>query len=404
MGTLPLEGIRVIDLSHSWAAPHCARLLADCGAEVIKVEYIRRLCLLRGAQRRREVYDSHPGWLQVNRNKYGITLDLGDEHERKVFYALIKGADVVVHNARTGVPAKRGFAYDDLVAIKRDIIVLSMTAFGTSGPYGAYAGYGAVMEGIGGLQCLTAYERNGRPMRIKEVDVTNGLAGASAVMTAVLHRERTGEGQYIDLSQLEAATHALIGEHLLEFALNGARTLPLGNRHRQFAPQGCYRCAGEDKWITLTVRSEEEWERFCSVLGHPEWSADPRYATAAARQAHHDELDGAIRQWTMPQTAYEVMEVLQRNGIAAGAVLDVEELRNDVHLAERGYFVREADEPKQYFMGMPFRLSGGESRLPRRGPRLGQHNEYVRSEVLNLPKETIRPIHDEDIRMAFDPE
>ena len=403
-GSLPLQGMRVIDLSHSWAAPHCTRILADYGAEVIKVEYIRRLCLLRGARKESEVYNRHPGWLQVNRNKYSITLDLKADEDREVLRDLIRTCDVLVENARTGVMDKLGFGYGDVKRMKNDVIMLSMSAFGNTGPYASYAGYGAVFEALGGIQGLTAYDRSSKPCRIKEMDVINGLAGACAVMTALWYRQRTGMGQHIDLSQLEASTHATIGEHLLEYMLNGTQTLPLGNRHRTFAPQGCYPCEGEDKWVVITIRSDQAWERFCEVVEHPEWISDARFATHEARIENHDLLDQMIGEWTRRRTHYEAMHALQDVGLPAAAVLDVSEIGQDPHLKERGYFVNRVGGPGERFMGMPFKLSKGEGRIRWRGPNLGEHNTYVFCELLKRSSDEIKPFRKEDIGTAFDPE
>lgn len=401
---LPLKGVRIVDLSHSWAAPHCARILADFGAEVIKVEYIRRLCLLRGARKESQIYNNHPGWLQVNRNKYSITLDLNDDGDREVLIDLIRTSDVLIENSRTGVMDKIGFGYADVIKIKKDLIFLSMSSFGNTGPYAYYSGYGAVFEAVGGIHNLTAYDRESRPCRIKEMDVTNGSAGASAVMTALLYRKRTGQGQYIDLSQLEASTHATIGEHLLEYAMNSHQTLPLGNRHWKFAPQGCYRCKGDDKWIVLTVRSEDEWEKFCDVLDHPEWKKDRRFTSMSDRIANHDDLDCLIKEWTRERNHFEVMGLLQENNIPAGAVLDVEELGKNRHLQERGYFVHEEGGSHMLFMGMPFVLSRGAGKVRRCGPNLGQHNEYVLCDLLGRSKEEVKPLKNDEMNTAFDME
>jgi crotonobetainyl-CoA:carnitine CoA-transferase CaiB-like acyl-CoA transferase len=399
-----LKGLRVIDFSHSWAAPHCARIFADFGAEVIKVEYVRRLCLLRGGRKEDRSYDKHPGWLQVNRNKLAITLDLDIEKDREAFRDLIKTSDVIIENSRTGVMENLGFGYDELIKIKKDLMVLSMSAFGNTGPYSSYAGYGAVFEAVGGIQSLTAYEKSGKPTRIKELDITNGLVGACAVMTALLYRQKTGEGQHIDLSQLEGATHTLIGEHLLEYIMNGTRSLPIGNRHRIYAPQGCYRCKGDDKWVTITVRSEKEWQNFCHILEHPEWISDPRFVTAEERMQNHDVLDSMIGEWTINHTHYYVMNIMQGSGIPSGAVLSTEEIVSNGHLKDRDYFIHEEGDSGGLFMGMPFKLSGGAGRIQWHGPALGKHNEYVLCGLLGRSKEEAKPVHYDDIRTAFDPE
>ena len=403
MGKQALHGIRIIDLSHSWAGPHCSRILADFGAEVIKVEYVRRLCLLRGGRKEDKAYDKHVAWFQVNRNKYSVTLDLKIAKDREILTDLIKTSDVLVENSRTGVMHRLGFGYEDVSKIKEDIIMLSMAAFGNSGPYAFYAGYGAVMEGVGGIQNLTAYEKGGGPHRVKELDITNGMAGACAVMNALLYRQRTGKGQHIDLSQMEAATHSLIGEHLLEFCMTGTQTLPTGNRHWKYAPQGCYRCKGDDKWVTLTVRCESEWQNLCRVLDHPEWVADSCFHTPEARRKNHDRLDRIIEEWTIEHSHHQAMEILQGYGIPAGAVLDVNELVGDSHLQKRGYFVAEEGETEKKFMGMPFKLSKSPGTLRWRGPDLGSHNEHVFCKLLGRSAEEVKAFQEEEVGTAFDP-
>jgi len=400
----PLAGIRIIDLSHSWAAPHCARILGDYGAEVIKVEYPRRLCLIRGTRTDDKIYDRHPGWLQVNRNKLSITLDLSIEQDSQILRELVEISDVFIENSRPGVLEKLGFGYQNLVKIKPDLIVLSMSAFGSSGPFASYAGYGAVFEAVGGIQSLTAYEPDGKPMRVREMDVTNGLAGVCAVLTALMHRQKTGQGQFIDLSQLETSIHASIGEHLLERVVNRRQTQPRGNRHRKYAPQGCYRCKGDDRWVAITVRSEEEWRRFCEVLGHPEWTADPRFTTREQRHKNHDQLDLLIEGWTAAIGHYDAMHTLQAAGIASAAVLNTAEIHNDPHLKQRAYFTNDAQGTGKFFMGVPFKLSTAVGRVRRAGPGLGQHNEYVFCKLLGRSKNTVTPITEDQIGTAFDVE
>lgn len=401
---MPLHGVRVIDFSHSWAAPHSARILADFGAEVVKVEYVRRLCLLRGARKDEQMYDRHPGWLQVNRNKFSVTLDLNIEEDREALRGLIGISDVFIENSRPGVLKRLGFGYDDAFELKPDIIYLSMSAFGNSGPYASYAGYGAVFEGLGGIQSYTAYDKSSKPFRIKEIDVVNGVAGACAVLTALMYRQRTGKGQHIDLSQLEAATHTLIGEHLLEFIMNRGQALPLGNRSRYFAPQGCYPCKGDDQWITLTIRSESEWITFCQLSGHFEWITDPRFKTAKLRMQYHDELDGMVEAWTVQYTHIELMQILQASGIPAGAVLNTEEICKDSHLDARNYFVDNVDNSGKRFMGFPFRFTRDRNTIVRGGPGLGQHNEFILSRLLGRDTSQTGPMRPDEIKTAFDPD
>lgn len=401
---LPLHGIRVIDLSHSWAAPHCTRLLADYGAEVIKVEYVRRLCILRGAARGDAAYERQPGWLQVNRGKLSITLDLDIARDRDVLRDLVRVSGVLVENSRTGVLERLGLGYAALAAIRPDLVMLSMSAFGNTGRWATRAGYGAVFEALSGVMSLTAHDREAKPARIKELDTMNGVVGACAVMTALFHRARTGQGQHIDLSQLEATTHATAGEHLLEASANGRQTLPLGNRHPRYAPQGCYRCAGVDRWLAITVRSDDEWRRFCAAVDHAEWAADPRFATAASRRRHHDDLDRSIASWTAARDHLDAMHALQGVGIAAAAVLDPREVCADPHLRARRTFVVPEHGSDMPYLRPPIRLSAADAAIRRPGPRLGEHDTSVRREILGYPNPEVATIEPENVGLAYDPE
>ena len=404
MGNPSLEGIRVLDLTHEWSGPHCTRILADFGAEVIRVECLQRLCMFRGARTDNRHYNHQPPWHQMNRNKYSITLDLKDEYGRGVFADLVRNSDVLVENGRTGVMERLGFSYENVAKINAEIIMVSMAAFGNTGPHASYPAYGAALEVMSGIQNLTAYGKGEKPQRFKEMDVINGIGGACAILTALLYRQKTGEGQHVDLSQMEFPTHVLGGEHFLEYTMNGSHMPPQGNRHRRYAPQGCYRCRGDDKWVTLTIRSDVEWERFCQALGHPEWQSDSRFNTVTARMAHHDKLDGLIEEWTADRNHCDVMQVLQGHAIPSGAVLDTPDLSSNEHLGERGYFIEGVAGSDKAFPGMPFRLSEGAGSISRPGPDLGQHNEFVLCELLGRSKDEVKPIDEDDIRTAYESE
>lgn len=398
-----LNGVRVIDLTHSWAGPHGTRILADYGADVIRIEYVQRLCMCRGGRTDEQRYDKWAMWDQVNRAKKSLTLDLRDECHRAVFLDLVTVADILFDNARGGVLERVGLGYEDLKKIKPDIIMVSMSAYGKTGPDAALAGYGGTLEALGGIQNLTGYSPDGKPVRVKEVDVTNGVSGACAALTALFHKRRTGEGQWVDLSQLESAMHATIGEHLLQFAMNGSHKPIMGNRHARFAPHGCYACAGEDRWLTIVVRSDDEWSVFCDALGHAEWETDERFATAAARRRNHDELDRLVGEWTAQQDRDEAMRLLQERGVAAGAVNTVEDLARDEHLAARGFFVRATDGSPGLFPGFPARLSVTPAEIRAQGPKLGEHNDEVIRGLLGRPKEDVPTFTEQDIGTAIDP-
>lgn len=405
MANLPLTGIRVIDLGHEWSCPHTARTLADFGAEVLKIEYLKRLDFMRGHDTQNKTYDRQVSFWQVHRNKKSITLDLKDPEQKAIFEDLVKISDVVLENSRPGVMDRLGLGYNNLKHLNPRIILVSMSAFGRTGPDAAYSGYGGSIEAISGIQSLTGYGSNEPPRRIKEMDVTNGIAGACATMTALLHRQFTNEGEWIDLSEVESATHALIGEHLMEFAVNANYTQPTGNRHPYHAPQGCYRSLGEDKWLVLSVTSEEQWQALCKAVGHPDWATDSRFATQQDRQDHHDALDALIETWTMQHDVMEATQLLQNVGIAAGPVLDMADLCENIHLEERAYFqtpTKSIDQGR--FPGFPFRLSKGDGLLQHRAPDLGDANHYAICELLGRSEDQIPEIVETELRTSVDSE
>jgi crotonobetainyl-CoA:carnitine CoA-transferase CaiB-like acyl-CoA transferase len=399
--SLPLSGVRVVDFTHGWAGPHATRMLADFGAEVIKIENPRRMDFIRGGRKENQAYNRQPAWLQLNRNKLSVALDLRDAKRVEVVKDLVRISDVVVESSRAGVMQRLGLGYDDLRSIRPDIIMLSMSGFGQTGPEAKYAAYGGSLEPLSGIQALTGYSEGERPARIREIDVTNGLVGACAVLTALYHRQRTGRGQFLDLSQLEACTVALSGAHLLEYEMNGSQPPRRGNRHRSYAPQGCYRCRGDDKWITLVIRTEQEWRALCETIGRPELIGDERFTGPVARTQNHDLLDQLIEGWTAGRDNMEAMRVLQQSGVCAGAVLDVADLAADPHLQERSYFQSPPSSASQRFPGSPFKSSGTPGVI-RPGPRLGEHNQYVLGELLGLPAEDAALLPEDQIGTEYD--
>ena len=374
-GHQPLAGLRILDMTHSWAGPHATRRLADYGAEVIRVEYPKRLCMFRGGKTENRVYDDFPGWIHLNRNKRSIALDLAKAEDAEVLRDLVREADVFVENARPGVMDRLGFGYDQLRQSRSDIIMVSMSAFGATGPLSGYVGYGATLETVGGIQSLTSYE-DGPPQRIREMDVINGVAAAGAILTALVHRDRTGKGQHVDLSQLEASSHALVGQHFLEQALTGDVQVRRGNHDPAIGLDGCYPCAGEDRWVTITVDGDDEWGRFCEATGHADWRSDARFASADARRAHRAELDALVADWTRQRTPGEAMEALQAQRVRAGAVHDAADVARDPHLRDRSYFVRGVEGSDKEFLGTPFRFDGQGGRVWRRGPRLDDYTVW----------------------------
>lgn len=364
--TPALAGCRVLDFTHDWAGPHAARLLADFGADVIKIEFPGRLDGMRGAYPER--VNGFPRFWQLHRNKQSLTLDLKQPDDRALCHQLVRETDVVLENGRPGVMARLGMDYDTLRGLKPDIILVSMSAFGASGPYQGYAGYGGTLEAICGAQSLTAYANGETPFRVREMDVINGIFGASAVMSALLQRDQTGEGEHVDLSENETSVWTL-GAILAGLPDTHTQPAALGNRHPHHAPQGCYPCEGDDRWLTVCIRDDAEWARLATLIGPI--AQRPAWATVAGRRADHDAIDAVITNWTRTQDSLVLMMDLQALDLAAGTVMHAADLHASPHLKAREWFLPEG---RLTLPGFPFHFRQAGGRLRHRGPDLGADN------------------------------
>jgi crotonobetainyl-CoA:carnitine CoA-transferase CaiB-like acyl-CoA transferase len=339
---LPLAGVRVLDLSWVMAGPVATSMLADLGAEVIKVEAIQVLDRWRGAATLGTSglgnWELSPNFNTLNRNKFGITLNLGEPRGAAIFRSLLQSCDILAENFTPRVMHNFGLDFDRLTEVKPDLIMLSMPGFGLTGPWRDFVSFAFPTEEMSGIVQLTGY-RDGPPqiMGHGSCDALAGLNGAIALLLALEQRRRTGRGQHIDLSQMEACT-SLIGEVILDYSMNGRIGGRQGNAHAAMAPHGVYRCRGEDRWVALAVRSNAEWERFGAVLGSPAWVHEERFKTVAGRLQHRAELDERITDWTGAQCCERVMEQLQKAGIPASAVFHAGDLLQNAHLRERGFF------------------------------------------------------------------
>jgi crotonobetainyl-CoA:carnitine CoA-transferase CaiB-like acyl-CoA transferase len=367
-GSGPLAGLRVLDFSHDWAGPHAARVFADYGAEVIKIEYPKHLDSMRGG--RKKTINGFPRFWQLHRGKNSVTLDLKRKDHLEFAQRLVKDTDLLLENCRAGVMERLGLGYEALRKIKPDIVMVSMSAFGATGPYSKWAGYGGTIEAFSGLQALTAYDEQSPRYRVREVDVLNGIFGLSAALTGLYHRQLTGEGQFVEVSETET-TCWLIGEFFAAASASGTEPAVHGNRHPHYAPQGCYACAGEDRWLTISITGDQQWRDFARVIGGEALARDPQYASVEDRRPHHDHLDQLIQAWAVQQDRNEAMQVLQRAGVAAGPVFSSRDLANDAHLIERNW-VQSAEGVR--FPGFPFQMHRGGASVRSKGPDLGQHN------------------------------
>jgi len=393
-----LDGVRVVEFSSAMAGPWIGRLMAHCGADVIRVESkkhpdVVRLYVPPRAPEMGTQPQLSPWFTDWNAGKRFVALDLSRPKAVELAKRLVGTCDVVIENYSAGVMEKLGLGYAALKQIKPDIIMLSTSGYGDSGPYRRYVTWGPNIEALAGLATLSGFpERECTMTQYAYPDVLSALHGLVAVMCALLHRSRTARGQYVNVSQYEA-TVAAFGHVLLEYLGNGREPRRPGTRSLHAAPHGCYRCKGEDAWCAITVSTDDEWKRFCAVAGRPQWRHDPGFATRAARLANADDLDKRIEEWTVERPAYDVMIALQEAGIAAGVVQNVEDqLRRDRQLAARGFFEKVPHLVKGEVIaaGIPLGLTGTPGRSGRAGAAVGQDNDAVFGELLGMSRQEIQ--------------
>ena len=419
----PLTGVRIVEHGQLLAVPFAARLLADLGAEVIKVESAVRL----DTHRQTTYPDNEPGerfwdrggtFYSENRGKLGMTLDLRHPDAVAVFRDLVRVSDVVMENFTPRVMRAFSLDYEALREVRPDLIMLSSTGYGHTGPWANHRAVGPTTEAASGLAAVTGYP-GGAPVMpdIPYTDYVAAEQGVLAILLALYRRRRTGRGGYIDLSQVEAQA-ATAGELFLDAAANGTSGAPRGNRHPSMAPHGFFPCGGkrteadaepqsvpargdnahtEDRWIAIAVSSDAEWQGLQAAMGDPAWGADPRYATVTGRLEHAGELEERLSEWTCAYESHALMHLLQAHGVPAGAVLDGRDLVTNEHLRARGFFEwaehppETGIEPKPY-PGVPWRFSASDRGARRPAPALGEHNEHVLREVLGYSTEQVAAI------------
>lgn len=394
--SLPLEGVRVVDLSMGWAGPNATRHLADLGADVIKIEACQYPDWWRGVDNRpvvfeKVLYEKSPFFMVLNRNKRGVTLDLTTRDGVRLVKQLIEHADIVVENYSAGVLPKLGLDYDALRAVNDGIIMVSMPAFAADGKRRECRAYGSTLEQASGLPSVSG-SPDGPPAmnHIAYGDSIGGLNAASALLIALLHRRRTGQGQRIDLSQVECML-PMLAPWIIEQSANGAVAPRLGTRHRAHVPHGCFRCLGEDEWVLIAVTNDRQWAALCESIGRKDFEVDRSLATAAGRREREAEIEQAIECWTRTLTADEAMLLLQKSGVPAGVARAPYDLLQDPHLCARGFWAW-IDHP---FIGIhpqpapAYRDTGAPYPCPRHAPTLGQHNQEVLAGLLDVPQAEI---------------
>jgi crotonobetainyl-CoA:carnitine CoA-transferase CaiB-like acyl-CoA transferase len=402
----------VLELAEIWAGPYCGALLGDLGAEVIKVESIQRIG--RGQVRPRQGSPGYPNnepgerpWNRsanfnaLSRNKLGITLDLTTPRGVETFGELVATSDAVFCNYAFGVMDSFGLGYDAMRAMRPDLIVMQMPGFGNTGPYKRYRSMGMSIDAISGHSALRGYPDLDLThlSLVHHPDAVGGVTAAFAICAALHYRARTGKGQFIDMSQSEAFMPHL-GELVLEFGMTGRVRERRGNDHPEMAPHGCYPCLGDDKWVTIAVRSDEEWRELCQAIAMPELAEDARFSTLEYRLENRSSLNEIVGRWTSERDRYEVTDLLQERGIPAGPVIDCgPDTYDDPHLQERGYFqeVAHPDAGTYLLSGPIWKLAGTPEPVHGPAPCLGEHNGYVLGQVLGIPEAELDGLEAEQV-------
>jgi crotonobetainyl-CoA:carnitine CoA-transferase CaiB-like acyl-CoA transferase len=396
MPRLPLEGIRILDLTAVWAGPYATRLLADMGAEVIKVEgaanpdMLRSLAFLPEPDPRS--YNKAAYFNHNNRNKLACSIDLNRPEGIDLVLRLAAVSDVIIENFRADVMDRLGLSYERVKAARPDIIYVSMPGHGKSGRERGYVAYGTNVEQLAGLVSVTGY-LGGPPQKsgISYGDPTAGTAAAGAVVCALVHRQRTGQGQRVELAQREAVT-TMIGEYVVGYSITREIPERLGNRHPYHAPHGCYPAAGEDKWVVIACRNDAELCALCAVMEREDLTRGSRFADEASRYANQADLDEVIAGWTSGLDREEAAQRLQAAGVPAAPVLNHVDLLEDEHLRKRGFF-EEVEHPEAGnwpMEGPVWRFHASQPHIRHNAPMFAEHNDYVLRGLLGLSESEVR--------------
>ena len=400
---LPLKDVRVANFGWVWAGPVAGQTLAFLGAEVYKIESRARIDINRtlppfaeGVRDTDRSLQNHAGWA----GNSSVTLNLRKPEARDLALQLVAKCDVAIENFGPGAMTDLGLGYEQLCAARPDIVMLSMPAAGLSGPLRDVRTYGMSLTSLTGLDSVTGY-LDGPPVPMENAfsDPYNGVFGAFAVLAALSYRRRTGKGQHIDFSQQEAIMQ-MAAPPFMDYVMNGRIAKPIGNRHpRQAgAPHGVFPCAGEDRWVSIAVVTDDEWRGLVAAMGEPEWALGEAIASAAGRLERIDALHEQLAAWTAGFDDHELAERLQKHGVAAAPVLNVADLLNDPHYKARGTFI-EVRHPlgfRETIYGAYVKTSRTEADV-RPGPAIGQDNDHVFRELLGLSEERYRTLIEEQV-------
>ena len=377
MNGLPLEGTRVLDLSWIIAGPTSTRALAMMGADVIKA----------GSARRPDPSTGSPAFQAYNQSKSYVALNISRPEGLELAKSLVAISEIVVDNFAVGVIERLGLSYEAMREVNPNVIMISSSGTGHSGPDKDYVAYGSLLQHYTGWNTVSGYPEREPIKGGLWADPWVGMELAMTAVAALNHRLVTGEGQYVDFSMAEALS-ASIPEAILHYQMNGAIKEPMGNDDDWNSPHGLYHCKGSDTWIALAVTNNQEWEALCGVIGKPELASRAGFDDAEVRREHRDEIDAAINQWAIVQDDYEAARILQEAGgrVPAGPSIDVSRVFNDPQLRDSGYFsqVHASDGELRDLPGLPWRFEGQSEPYVAAAPDLGQDNDRVYRELLGL--------------------
>ena len=416
MAGLPLEGIRIVELTQIAAGPYATMFLGDWGAEVIRLENLQTMRPgTRGgfAKVSKELVEQaresggagmvFPNWdpgprpwnrttqfTATARSRLSMTVDLLRPEGHEILGKLISTADVFIENNVPETTEKLKISYEWIQEQNPQIIMVRMPAFGLMGPYANYRSLGLHVDGVTGHHYIKGYPDVEPSMRGDTVaaDAAAGAAAAFSVLTALWYRQRTGKGQMVEMCLSENFI-PVMADPIMDYTMNGRVRGTIGNRDYHMAPHGVYWCEGGDKWVTIAVSSDEEWQGLCAAMGNLDLAADPRYADASSRWSHQDELDAIINVWTRQHDKKEVFHLLQRHGVPSGPVLDDIEIRDDPQMVDRGFYqpLEHEEVGTLMYHGPGWNMSKTPNKLRQAAPLLGEHNPYVYKEILGVSDE-----------------
>ena len=398
----PLSGIRITELTTAWAGPYASCLLGFLGAEVIKVESLARLDHARVVSFTTGEKFDDPNksgvFNNLNMNKRSVRLNLKKPEAIAIVKKMAQISDVVMENLRPGVIPRLGAGYDAIKEVKPDIVYLSSSACGQTGPDKEYVGYAPTFAALAGLPHITGYPDWLPSNFMGSIDLRSAATAAFVIIAALFYRDKSGEGQYIDLASQEAIA-AFCGDIFLDYAMNQNNQNRKGNKDDVMAPHNCYPCRGYDRWISVVVSNEVEWQSLCKTMNKPDMASDPRFCDAGMRKANEAALDEIIGQWTIGLEDTDVMEMLQNAGIAAAPSMNSERLFSDPHIKARKVF-RQVTHPVAgdiWVVDKPWRFSETPSDYLAPAPLLGADEDVVFQEYLQMSNTEIEDLRQREV-------